>query len=378
MAGRKGKRLRSGFTTGTAAAAATKSALQYLLSGRIPAKVGVELLTGDRLDIDVQGCTRIDHQTVYCSVVKDAGDDPDITHGAEIGARVTWKETANEPTIAIRGGKGVGAVTKPGLEVPPGEAAINPGPQQMIRASVLELLAAHQRCGRVETEIIVPQGEALARRTLNARLGIVGGISILGTTGRVRPLSHEAYVATIRSAMSVARAAGVSRVVLSTGRRSERFAQERWPGFAPESFIQIGDYFARSMQMAVQHGFEAVLLALFFGKAVKMSQGIGHTHAGSARMSLERLAQWALEITADPDLAGRIAKANTARHAFDLVKADHAGVIHKVGREVVRQARLLGGATLRVGAVIFGFDGIARFESDRFASDRSVSAVDDP
>jgi cobalt-precorrin-5B (C1)-methyltransferase len=363
MAGRKNKQLRSGFTTGTAAAAATKAALQYLFSGRTPARVGIELLTGDRLEIDIETCVRVDGQTVYCSVIKDAGDDPDITHGAEIGARVTWKAAGSAPTIAIHGGKGVGAVTKPGLEVPPGEPAINPGPRRMIRRSALEVLVEYNRCGTVETEIIVPRGETLARRTLNQRLGIVGGLSILGTTGLVRPLSHEAYVATIRSAMSVARAAGQGRLVLTTGRRSERFAQHRWPGLAKECFIQIGDYFARSMDMAAEHGFEAVILALFFGKAVKISQGIGHTHAGSARMSLKRLSRWTLEITADPDLAGRIAEANTARHAFDLVKDDHPGVIDKVGREVMRQARMFGGPKLKVGAVIFGFDGVARFES---------------
>jgi cobalt-precorrin-5B (C1)-methyltransferase len=363
MATKKGKRLRSGFTTGTAAAAATKAALQYLLTGHVPAKVGIELLTGDRLEIDVRQCIRAGDRTVYCSVIKDAGDDPDITHGAEIGARVTWKESGSETTITIHGGKGVGAVTKPGLEVPPGEPAINPGPQRMIRRSALETLAQYNRCGTVETEIVVPRGEALARRTLNRRLGIMGGISILGTTGLVRPLSHEAYVATIRSAMSVARAAGRSRVVLATGRRSERFAQQRWPDLAQESFIQIGDYFALSMEMAAQHGFETVILALFFGKAVKMSQGIGHTHAGSARMSLKRLSRWALEITADPDLAGRIAEANTARHAFDLIKTDHPGVIDKVGREVIRQACAFGGVKLKVGAAIFGFDGIVHFES---------------
>jgi cobalt-precorrin-5B (C1)-methyltransferase len=135
-------------------------------------------------------------------VIKDAGNDPDTTHGAEICARVTWRKTLSDPKVIVRGGLGVGMVTKPGLEVPPGRHAINPGPLKMIRHAVLETMAAFDRRGTVEVEITVPRGEGLAQRTLNARLGIIGGISLLGTTGIVRPLSHKAYTATIRSALA--------------------------------------------------------------------------------------------------------------------------------------------------------------------------------
>jgi cobalt-precorrin-5B (C1)-methyltransferase len=363
MAGRDRKRLRSGFTTGTAAAAAARAALELIFSGRTPEKVTVALLTGDDLTIAVHQCRGIDAHTAVCSVIKDAGDDPDITHGAEICARVKWRKNHGNPEVIVRGGQGVGMVTKPGLEVPPGRHAINPGPLEMIRRAALDAMAEHGRRGTAEAEISVPRGRKLARKTLNARLGIVGGISILGTTGIVRPMSHEAYTATIRSALSVARAAGLHRVVLTTGRRSERFARSRWPQLPEQAFVQIGDYFAQSMEMAATQGFAEVMLAVFFGKAVKMANGIAHTHAGSARMSLKQLSRWAMQITGDSHLAGRVDKANTARHAFEILKDDYPEVIDKVGREVVRKAELFGGGRVNVGAVIFGFDGMVRFAS---------------
>ncbi|MGD9188176.1 MAG: cobalt-precorrin-5B (C(1))-methyltransferase CbiD [Desulfobacteraceae bacterium] len=361
MAGSDCKRLRSGFTTGTAAAAAVRAALELIFSGRTPEKVTVALLTGDDLTIAVHQCRGIDSHSAVCSVIKDAGDDPDITHGAEICARVKWRKTHGDPEVIVRGGQGVGMVTKPGLEVPPGRHAINPGPLKMIRRAALDAMAEHGRQGTAEVEIFVPRGRKLARKTLNARLGIVGGISILGTTGIVRPMSHEAYTATIRSALSVARAVGLHRVVLTTGRRSERFARNQWPQLSEEAFVQIGDYFAQSMEMAATQGFEAVTLAVFFGKAVKMANGIAHTHAGSARMSLKQLSRWAMRITGDSHLADRVDKANTARHAFEMLKDDYPEVIDKVGREVVRKAELFGGGGVKVGAVIFGFDGTVRF-----------------
>lgn len=362
----KKKPLRSGFTTGTTAAAAAKAALLFMFRGKTPRTVAVELLSGDSLDIAVQACRRLGPTLSECSVIKDAGDDPDITNRAEIGARVAWKDTGRANEVVIRGGPGVGRVTKPGLEVPPGEPAINPGPRRMIRQSALEALTDCGRQGKADIEIFVPRGEELARRTLNARLGIVGGISILGTTGIVRPLSHEAYVATIRSALSVAKASGLDQVVLTTGRRSERFAQAKWPHIPEEGFIQIGDYFAASMEMAATHGFRKVILAVFFGKAVKMAQGIGHTHARSARMTLEKLSGWALDISGDTALAGRVARANTARHAFDLIKDDCPALIDKVGGEVAKVAGAFGGGKVDVGVVVFDFDGQVRFESGTF------------
>ena len=282
--GKRARTLRSGFTTGTAAAAAAKGAVLRLVLGRTPAAVEVELLTGARLRIPLHSCRLDPDGSAACTVVKDAGDDPDVTHGAEIGARVRLLPGSG---VRISGGPGVGRVTKPGLDVPPGEPAINPGPRRMITAAVGEALHDHGRAQAVEIEVFVPAGEEIARRTLNARLGILGGISILGTTGIVRPLSHEAFTATIRAALSVAAAAGAARAVLTTGRRSERFAQALWPELPPEAFVQIGDYFENGLATAAALGLGRVTVAAFFGKAVKMAQGAAHTHAGRVELTLD-------------------------------------------------------------------------------------------
>ncbi len=356
------KKLRYGFTTGAAAAAATRAALACLLEGRVPARVAVALPGGGSLEIPVHLCRRLTGKTAEASVIKDAGDDPDITNGAEIGARVTWQPGPGERQVTIHGGPGVGTVTKPGLETPPGQPAITAGPRAMITEAALACLAAHGTFGLVRTEIFVPRGTALARHTLNARLGILGGISILGTTGIVRPLSHEAYLATIAAALSVARASGHKEVVLTTGRRSERLAQACRPLLPADAFLQIGDYFAESMALVAEKGFDRATLAVFFGKALKMGQGIGHTHARSAALSLEKLSRWTLAAGGDGDLARAVAASNTARQAFELVLGRCPAVLRTVGSEMIRAAVLFGRRKVAVRGMIFGFDGEVRFD----------------
>lgn len=365
MAATAQKKLRWGFTTGTAAAAAAKGAMIYLLNGEAPRRVTVRLLTGDDIVIAVHSCRRIDEKTAVCSVIKDAGDDPDVTHNAEIGAQVTWTADEQQRDINITGGQGVGRVTKPGLEVPPGLPAINPGPVKMIRQSVTAVQRQYGKQGSVMVEIFVPQGVELARHTLNRRLGIVDGISILGTTGVVKPMSHDAYIATIRAGVSVAKASGLQCVVFTTGRRSERFAQTLWPELQAEAFVQIGDYFEKSMAMAAGLGVGQVRLAVFFGKAVKMAQKISHTHARSARLTLSQLSQWTMEVAGDTELAQQVAKANTARQAFDLLKGkQQSAVIERVGFEMVKSAELFGKGNCRLHGIIFGFDGTVVFDSE--------------
>ena len=173
----------------------------------------------------------------------------------------------------------------------------------MIRAAVDAVLAGRRHGFDVRVRIFVPRGEALARQTLNARLGITGGISILGTTGIVRPMSHAAFTATIRSALSVAASSDASTAVLATGRRSERFAQAVLADLAEESFVQIGDYFRFAMETVAALAFESVIIAVFFGKALKMAQGIAHTHAAQAPLVLDRLAGWTRAATGDDRLA---------------------------------------------------------------------------
>jgi cobalt-precorrin-5B (C1)-methyltransferase len=361
----KNRKLRAGFTTGTAAAAATKAALTCLLEGTCSEKVSVKLLTGKALSIAVKSARRLSAERAVALVVKDAGDDPDITHKALIGARVTLLNSAEyaPEAVLIEGGRGVGRVTKPGLDVPPGGPAINPGPQRMIREAVADVRRRYGRRCPVAVQVFVPRGAELARKTLNARLGILGGISILGTTGLVRPMSHEAYRATIRKAMDVARAVGAGALVLTTGRRSERFSQALWSQQAPETFVQIGDYFAFSLRTAVDRGFEGVTLAVFFGKAVKMARGVPHTHAAKSRQSLAQLAGWTLAETGDDRLAEKVRSANTARHAFDMLYPEHAAVVRRVGLQVMAEARRFSEKRLAVRCVIFNFKGNVIFNS---------------
>jgi cobalt-precorrin-5B (C1)-methyltransferase len=361
------KRLRTGFTTGTAAAAAAKGAVSFLLEGHPPAAVSVALLTGERITIPVHSCRRAGAGAA-CTVIKDAGDDPDVTHGAEIGAVVRLHPLIGPadgpPEVFISGGEGVGRITKPGLDLPPGEPAINPGPRRMITEAVAEALAALGAKRTATVEIFVPRGIEIARRTLNARLGIVGGISILGTTGLVRPMSHEAFTATIAAGLSVARACGRDQAVLSTGRRSERCAQQLWPQWPAESFVQIGDFFQTSLQFAARKGFARVILAAFFGKALKMAQGAPHTHAARAELSLEALADWALERTCDRELAEKISGCNTAREAFGLIAPRHPSLLADVGHRAVAAASRFAGPGVKIRNVIFDYEGQVAFDSE--------------
>ena len=234
------------------------------------------------------------------------------------------------------------------------------GTRTMIR--VRESLNRHDP---VRVEIYVPEGRKLSQKPLNARLGIVGGISILGTTGIVKPLSHDAYFATIRSALSVARAQGHDRIVLTTGRRSERFAQTAWADVPDECFVQIGDFFKQSLEMASSKGFERIWIAVFFGKAIKMAQGIPHTHAGKSALILRQLGDWTRQVTGDSMLADRIDGANTAREAFYLLIDRYPEVIAHVGKRIVASAQTFIGTTARVRSVIFGFDGSIVFDSEQ-------------
>ncbi|RZB36529.1 MAG: cobalt-precorrin-5B (C1)-methyltransferase [Desulfobacteraceae bacterium Eth-SRB2] len=364
MAKTKKTRLRTGFTTGTAAAAAAKGAILFILDGEKPSKVEIELLTGGHITIPIYTCNSTGEKKAKCTVIKDAGDDPDITHKAEIGAVVTLFENKNKSRIVITGGTGVGTVTKPGLEINPGEPAINLGPRQMITQTIREILEKNKMSLPVKVEIFVPEGKTLARKTLNQRLGIVGGISILGTTGIVTPMSHDAYIATIQSSMSVAKACGITKLVLTTGRRSERYSQALWPNLPEEAFIQIGDFFSMSLKEASKKGFASITLAAFFGKSLKMAQGVPHTHAAKVRLTLDKLADWSLELTKNKSFSEKILSANTARHAFDFILDQYPEVILHVGKQMVKSAELFAGDHVHIRGIIFDYNGNMVFNSD--------------
>ena len=357
------KTLKKGFTTGAAAAAAVKAALLSFFS-KAPKSVEIHFLTGEKKQIEIQSVKKISENRIEAFVIKDAGDDPDITHKAQIGAMVTLSDS-NKVVINIFGGKGVGTITKPGLELPVGESAINPGPRKMIQNSVEEVFTLFNiQNKQVDIEIFVPKGEELAKKTLNARLGIMGGISILGTTGIVTPMSHDAYIATIKSGISVAAAKGTNTLVFTTGRRSERFAMEKFKDFDEEAFIQTGDFFKASLDMALlQPEIHTIIYTVFFGKAVKMALGFEHTHAAKAELTLKKLSKWAVEITGSRELENLIAGANTARHAFSFVSPEYPELISYVGERIKETAIRFSGNKLEVRVMILNFDGDIAFDS---------------
>jgi cobalt-precorrin-5B (C1)-methyltransferase len=364
---RRRRELRLGFSTGTAATAAAQGALLELLGLPCPPRLEVTLPGGGSLSIPLHRHGREDGQGL-ASVIKDAGDDPDVTNGAEIGARVReLTAPGGGKQVVFRAGEGVGRITKPGLPLPVGEPAINPVPRRMIKAaleSVWEKVYPGKPM-RLAVEIFVPRGEELARRTLNPRLGIVGGISILGTTGLVKPFSHAAYRATIVAALKVARAAGLSRIVLSTGGKSEELLVARLPELPPEAFVQMGDYVRFALKVASHLGFREITVGAFFAKALKISQGKGHTHASRGLPNLAELGDITREQTGDRRLAENVARANTARQALEILTGAGAPrVVAEVGRRMLAALRLYAGPEPRLSAVILDFSGAALWQGE--------------
>ncbi len=353
---RKG-RLRTGFTTGSAAAAAAKAALQAMGNGKAPERVNIPLPEEGRLDIPVER-VEVGDGAARALVIKDAGDDPDVTHKAEIWCSVVIHPKERGGVI-IKGGKGVGMVTKPGLPVPVGEPAINPAPRRQIKRAVEEAMGETGLSGTVVVTIDVPKGEELAKKTFNPRLGIMGGISILGTRGTVIPYSHEAYRETIRAGLDVARAQGLETIVFSTGGRSEKFIMAHLQTLPKESFVQIADFFAFSLKEAARRGFRRIMISCFFGKLVKMAQGYPYTHARESRLDFEKLAAWAKACGVEEWLAQKIASANTAREVLELVlSSSKPGLfISSVMERAALKARGFAGPLPELSYYLFSMEG---------------------
>jgi cobalt-precorrin-5B (C1)-methyltransferase len=354
------RNLRPGFSTGTAAAAAAQAALRELLEIPCPPRVEVPLPGGGSLAIALYDHRR-NGSRGEASVIKDAGDDPDVTHGAQIGARLRWLRTFGEgDEIVFLGGEGVGRVTKPGLPVAVGEPAINPVPRKMIRRTLSEVWEQIHpgKPLRLEVELFVSLGAEIARRTLNPRLGILGGISILGTTGLVKPFSHEAYRATILASLRVARALGRDRIIFTTGGQSEELIRAHFPEEPDEAFVQMADYVRFALRLAGRLGFPEIVAAAFFGKALKIAQGFGHTHASRGLADLAELGRWTKEITGDARLAQAVARANTGRQALEILTPPQASrVIEAVGRRMLAALREHAGPGPKLTAAILDFGG---------------------
>ncbi|SIO16583.1 cobalt-precorrin-5B (C(1))-methyltransferase [Halodesulfovibrio marinisediminis] len=324
------KRLREGYTTGSSASAAAGAALRLLLMQQTVNVLGIALppflpengasdAPNQRLEIPIHTvCLKED--CAMGSVIKDGGDDPDATNGLHIEAHVSL--LPNTENIILEGGKGVGKVTLPGLPVPAGNPAINPEPQEQIKAAVREACNAAGYTGGVRVRIEVPLGEERAKNTMNSRLGILGGISILGTRGTVKPYSHSSWKATILQGMDVSLAAGAECVGFSTGRRSERLLMERLPEWKELAFIQAADFVQFSLESAADKGFKCAAWSCFFGKLVKLAQGHAYTHAKTAPIDFILLAQWCREAGINDTLIAEIEGANTARQVLDIINDD--------------------------------------------------------
>lgn len=370
----RSKKLRSGYTTGACAAAAAKAATLLVIRNALcvmgngskhdrpliahhasrVTQVEIPFPDGSRVSFKVhnsQFTFHGSHPVAWASVIKDAGDDPDVTNGAEIMAEIVMRNTlcvmgnnikketlesnsnkslsiTNHASLIVKGGKGVGIVTKPGLPVPVGEPAINPVPQRMIKEAMMEVVSEcglhNAECGilksgiripNLEITISVPDGEKLAKKTLNSRLGIIGGISILGTTGIVKPISSEAWTATISASMDVAKAMGHEEIVLSAGRGSERAHMKKF-NLPEESYVMMGDYLEFSLLEAKKHGFKKIHLCAQWAKMLKIAMATPQTHVKHGALDTKKAVEFLnhLEIKISKEL-----EFNTAREIFDFI-----------------------------------------------------------
>ncbi|GAA3725025.1 cobalt-precorrin-5B (C(1))-methyltransferase [Salinactinospora qingdaonensis] len=348
------KALRTGWTTGTCASAAAKAATEALLTGREVPVVEVALPSGRRVTFATDSSGPLSRDRAEAVVVKDAGDDPDATNGAHITATVTRR---SEPGIDLDGGVGVGVVTRPGLGLELGGPAINPVPREMILQAVSEATAGHEQGLRVV--ISVPEGEKMARKTTNARLGILGGISILGTTGIVRPFSTASWRASVEQAVSVMAAQRESTLVLCTGGRTEKGAMERYPDLSRVCFVEVGDFTGAALRSAREGGLTRVVFVGMAGKLTKLAAGVLMTHYTRSKVSTELLGEITRYVGGDDGVVQRVGAANTGRHAYELW--EEAGLLRPAGQELCRRVvevltRFTEGA-LEVEAAMVDFTG---------------------
>ena len=290
--------LHSGITTGTCATAAAIAATTRLTTGETPSVVAVVLPNGETIQVPVI------YGDGYASVYKEAGDDPDITNGIEIRASVTLSDK-----FEILGGEGVGTFTVPGFDYPPGEPAINKGPRQMMRENIKQ---------NVRIVISVPEGGAKAKRTFNPRLGIEGGISIIGVSGIVKPFSEEAFIESIRKCMQVAKASGAERIVINSGGKSERFVKTLYPELPQQAFVEYGNYIGETLSIANELGIKNVTLGVMLGKAVKLAAGNLDTHSRRSTMDKDFISSMLHEAGCDID----ISSITLARELWEIIPQD--------------------------------------------------------
>ncbi|MDO5708500.1 MAG: cobalt-precorrin-5B (C(1))-methyltransferase CbiD [Coriobacteriales bacterium] len=345
-----GKLLRCGYTTGTCAAAATRAAAELLLGGVEVPSVVMSVPAGIDVLVEVEEAER-GNTWARCAVRKDAGDDPDVTDGVLVVARVSLAEI---PGVTILGGEGVGRVTRPGLDQPVGAAAINAVPRTMITQEAQEASRAHGYQGGLVVEISIPEGVVLAQRTFNPRLGIEGGISVLGTSGIVRPMSEEALVSSLKLELRVKRATGVNDVLVVPGNYGHDFAVQSL-GLSDDRMVSCSNYVGAVLDEAVLLGFRTLLLVGHVGKLVKVAGGIMNTHSRVADCRMEILAAHAALAGATAQDIALIMGAATTDAALDVLD-EHGLLTSALQTMVDRLGAVLShraGESLQVEALMF-------------------------
>lgn len=322
--------LKTGFTTGSCATAATQAALTALLIGTPPEEIEITLPDGEPYGIPIDNTHKEADGSVTCSVIKYSGDDPDVTNGTEICSNVRLNFDHTE--IRFLQGKGVGKITLPGLGLEIGDPAINQTPRKMMTQAVQSLLeetGKEGECG-VDITISVPKGEELATKTFNPKLGIIGGISIVGTSGIVRPFSSDAFIRSIQREIQVAKALQAERLVLNSGAKSEKYLRALYPDLPLQAFVQYGNFIGESVKAAHAEGFSKVTLGVMLGKAVKLAEGILDTHSKKSVMNKAFLLSIATEAGYDESVLSQVRSVTLARELWDIIPEDDPTFFHEI------------------------------------------------
>jgi cobalt-precorrin-5B (C1)-methyltransferase len=350
----KKEKLKTGYTTGTSATAAAKAALLSIINQTKIENVEVKLPKGDFIKIPIHLC-KFDENESRCSVIKDGGDDPDVTHGAEIVVDLSFTDKINE--IEIDGGEGVGIVTKPGLGLELNKAAINPVPKKMINENLREIINKHHLEKGIKVIISVPKGKELGPKTDNPRIGILNGISILGTSGIVIPFSTASYAASIRQNLDVAIAMGNDTVVLTTGGRSEDFAK-KIVNLPEHCFVQMGDFSGYTIQQCAKKEIKKAYVVGFIGKLAKMAAGVKQTHVKGSKVDMNFLAELARKCNANDKTIESIKKANTARHVSEIIIENNVkGFFEEICNQTYKHMRKHSEEKVPLDVILFDFDG---------------------
>ena len=348
------KNLKTGYTTGSSATAAAKAGILSIINQKKVINVDITLPKGSTIQIPIQSCN-FNSQKSNCVVIKNGGDDPDVTHGAEI--IVDLEITKNIDEIEICGGIGVGIVTKPGLGLEINKPAINPVPKKMIIQNLREVAVTILQKNGIKVTISVPKGKELGPKTDNPRLGIKDGISILGTSGIVIPFSTASYAASIRQNLDVAIAMGENTVVLTTGGRSEDFAK-KIVDLPEHCFVQMGDFSGYTIQQCNKKNIKKAFVVGFIGKLAKMAAGVKQTHVKGSKVDMNFLSEIAKNAGASEKIIQKIREANTARHVSEIIQENSIeGFFELICSETYKHMKKHSESTVSIEVILFDFDG---------------------